>query len=315
MTINDVTVTEGDTGSVSATFTVTLSAPSSETVTVGYSAANGTATAPADYSLKPGTLTFAPGQMTKTITVAVRGDLLSEDTEFYFVNLNNAVNAGIVRARGVGTILDNDPVPSVSIGDVTMAEGNSGTTAFLFTVTLSAPAGRLVTVQAVPANGTAIAPSDFNSKPGTVVFNPGQTSRQFMVAVRGDRTVEPDEFFFVNLGSPINGTIGRGQGVGTILNDDGSVAGMSASHWPRKILASIAPSNPKPENRGELSVGMVDSNADHRGKSLLKPITVSTSLHAVAGTKSSLASAIFEHGSASALWLDIRSVDQLFGGV
>jgi streptogramin lyase len=319
MAINDVTVTEGDTGSVSATFTVTLSATSIETVTVGYSAANGTATAPADYSLKPGTLTFAPGQMTKTITVAVRGDLLSEDTEYYFVNLNNAVNAGIVRARGVGTILDNDPLPSVSISDVTLPEGNSGTTAFLFTVTLSAPAGRLVTVQAVPANGTAIAPSDFNSKPGTVVFNPGQTSRQFMVGVRGDRTVEPDEFFFVNLGSPINATIGRGQGVGTILNDDGSVArnlaGMTASHWPSKILASIAPNNPKFENRGELSVQMVDGNADHRGGSLLAPSTVSNSLHVVARTKSSVASAILEHGSVSAPGLDIRSVDQLFGGV
>ena len=73
LSIGDVTVTEGNTGTVAATFTVTLSGPSLDTVTVDYATGDGTATAPADYSTAGGPLTFLPGETSQTVTVASSG--------------------------------------------------------------------------------------------------------------------------------------------------------------------------------------------------------------------------------------------------
>ena len=142
LTFANVTVIEPDVGTVTATFTVTLSAASGKTVTVDYATANGTATSPADYSATSGTFTFNPGQTTKTIDIAVQGDLLNEANETYTVTLTNPTNATIPVATRTGTITDNDPLPSVVINDVSLTEGNVGTTNADFTVTLSAPSGR-----------------------------------------------------------------------------------------------------------------------------------------------------------------------------
>jgi len=90
-------------------FTVTLSAASNLTVNVDYATANGTATvADNDYQVSSGTLTFNPGDLTKTITVLVNGDQKFEPDETLFVNLTNAVNATISDNQGVGTILNDD---------------------------------------------------------------------------------------------------------------------------------------------------------------------------------------------------------------
>jgi hypothetical protein len=222
ISINDVTVTEGNTGSVSAVFTVSLSAASAQQVTVQYATADGTATAGSDYTATSGTLTFAPGETSRTITVGVLGDTAVEGTETFVVNLTSPVNATIADAQGVGTILDNDtaPLPTLSINDVTVTEGNTGSVTAVFTVTLSAASAQQVTVQYATANSTATAGSDYTATSGTLTFTPGQLTRTIAVAVLGDTTFEPDETFLVNLTSPINATIADGQGVGTITNDD-----------------------------------------------------------------------------------------------
>jgi len=121
LAINDVTVTEGNSGTVNAAFTVGLSAPSGRTVTVSYATANGTATAPDDYTaIAATTLTFTPGQTSKTVTVAVKGDALDEANETFQVNLSAATNATIADGQGIGTITDDDPTPSLAINDVTV---------------------------------------------------------------------------------------------------------------------------------------------------------------------------------------------------
>jgi len=125
--IGFATVTEGDTGTVNADFTVRLSAASTQTVTVYYFTVDATARAGSDYTAVAGTLTFAPGQTQKTITVAVLGDTLEEPNETFFVKLTAATNATIARGQGVGTITDNDPTPSLAINNVTVTEGNTGT--------------------------------------------------------------------------------------------------------------------------------------------------------------------------------------------
>jgi hypothetical protein len=113
------------------------------------------------------------------------------------------------------------PPSRVSIGDVRMTEGNSGQTAFQFTVSLDQPQAASVTVGYSTADGTASAPSDYVAAAGAVTFAPGETAKTVTVAVNGDTTVEPDETFNFNLSNPIgNATIADGQGVGTIVNDD-----------------------------------------------------------------------------------------------
>ena len=113
---NDVTVTEGNTGTVDATFTVRLSAASAQTVTVRFSTADGGAVAGSDYQAVSQTLTFAPGETTKTVTVRVNGDRLAEPTESFSVHLSDATNAFLADATGLATILDDEPSVAIEGG-------------------------------------------------------------------------------------------------------------------------------------------------------------------------------------------------------
>src|SRR5262249_46918368 len=170
LAINDVTVTEGNTGTVNANFTVRLSAASGRTVTVKYATANGTATAPADYTAIPlTTLTFAPGRNADTYGKAVKVGPRDDANETFLVNLSPPTNATSADGQGVGTITDDDPTPTLAINDVTVTEGNTGTVNANFTVRLSAASGRTVTVKYATANGTATAPADYTAIPLTTL--------------------------------------------------------------------------------------------------------------------------------------------------
>lgn len=107
--INDVRVTEGNSGSVPATFTASLSIASTRGLSVNYATANNTARAPGDYASARSTLTFSPGQVSRTLSIAVRGDAAREALETFYVDLSGATgNSLLKRRRGVGTIVDND---------------------------------------------------------------------------------------------------------------------------------------------------------------------------------------------------------------
>ncbi len=218
--INNATVTEGDVGTVTATFTATLSAVSGRTVTVDYATADITATAPTDYAAASGTLTFPAGTTTRTIPIAVQGDLSDEADETYQVALSNPVNVTISTAIGTGTITDNDAPPSIAINDVSQTEGNAGTTNMNFDVSLSVPSGLTVTVNYATADSTAMQPSDYTTSSGTLTFTPGQGMKTISVPIVGDTTDEVDETFFVNLSGATNASIADAQGVGTIVDDD-----------------------------------------------------------------------------------------------
>ncbi len=220
MTINDVARAEGNSGTVAATFTVTLAPASGRTVTVDYATANGSAISPGDYAANSGTLTFAPGETTKTVTVLVNGDLSHEGDETFFVNLTNAPDATLADPQGIGTIIDDDSQPTLSINDVTVTEGNSGSVNATFTVTLSPASGQTVTVDYATSDGTATAPADYIAANGTLVFNPSQTTRTFNVPVNGDLLDEIDENFTVTLSDPAGATIGDDLGLGTITDND-----------------------------------------------------------------------------------------------
>jgi hypothetical protein len=106
--VSDASITEGDSGSQDVTFTVTLDQPGTWPTSVNWTTVNGTAKAAVDYSAKSGTLTFAPGQTSMTVSIAIKGDTLVEADETFYLNLLNAVNAMIADAQSVGTILNDD---------------------------------------------------------------------------------------------------------------------------------------------------------------------------------------------------------------
>ena len=108
ISINDVSISEGNSGTTTASFTVSLSNASSQTVTVNYATADNTAHAGSDYVNASGTLTFTPGQTSQTISVGINGDVLNEETVSFNVNLTSPTNATISDSQGVGTIVDDD---------------------------------------------------------------------------------------------------------------------------------------------------------------------------------------------------------------
>jgi hypothetical protein len=225
ISVGDVSVAEGDTGTTLAVFAVSLSGAGTTTVTVDYATADAGARAGSDYVAASGTLTFAAGETSKSVAVAVRGDLTDEFDQGFTLNLRNATNADVRDGQALATILDDDAPPVIAINDVSRSEGHSGATAFTFTVSLSAASEKMVWVNFSTANGTATTGflgfnSDYLAASGALMFDPGQTSATIVVQVIGDRRKEANEYFLVNLFNVSNARIGDGQGRGNILNDD-----------------------------------------------------------------------------------------------
>jgi len=227
LSVDDVTVTEGDAGTTNAVFTVKLSAASSQTVRVNYFFE-----APyqddghplkkgIDFEDVPGTLTFQPGVTTQTVTVPVKGDIIDEFDEFFNIRLSTPINAVISDSKGVCTIIDDDPPPTISINDVSVAEGNpSSISTATFTVSLSVPSEKPVTVQYALAPGTATSNTDYSTSSGTLEFPIDTASKTISVPLTPDNIFESDETFFINLSNATNATIADAQGQATIVNDD-----------------------------------------------------------------------------------------------
>ena len=222
LTINDVTQAEGNAGTTNFTFTVSLSAPAGPGgVTFDIATANGTATAGVDYVANSLTgQTIPAGASTYSFTVLVNGDALNEPADTFFVNVTNVTNAIVGDGQGIGTITNDDALPSFSINDATVIEGNAGTVNAVFTVTLSAASGQTTTVNYATADGTATQPADYTSTTGTLTFTPGQTTQTITVLVVGETVPEANETFLVNLSGATNASISDNQGIGTITNDD-----------------------------------------------------------------------------------------------
>lgn len=221
ISIDDVTFTEGNVGTTEAIFTVRLSAPSDFQAGCFYTTISGTATQNQDYGWVSGAAFFFPGTTTQAIQVPIIGDTLDEPNETFSVVLSDPANGStIVKAIGLANIIDNDPPPKVSINDVSVDEGNAGSTSLVFTLSLSEPSGKSITANYSTSNVSAIAGTDYVASSGTAAFSPGQTAQQVNITVNGDTLDEnePDETFSVTLSNPVNVTIQDGQGIGTIFN-------------------------------------------------------------------------------------------------
>ena len=241
-----VAATGGTIATTPMTFTVSLSAASTQPVTVQYATADGTAMVASDYTAAAGTLTFAPGETQKIVTVLVNRDSTAEANETLLLKLSAPTNATLVKTTATGTIVNDDTAPStpttpptttpptptppavlptLAVSSGRVNEGNTGTTTMQFTVTLSAASTQPVSVQYSTANGTATAGTDYTATTGTLTFTPGQLTKSITVVVASDTTVESDETLIVKLGTALAATILTGTGTGTIVNDDTATAG------------------------------------------------------------------------------------------
>jgi len=345
LSVADLSIVEGNSGTKIANFTISLSQVSTQTVGVSFATSNGTATAGTDFVANQGTLSFAPGQTSKTVSVTINGDSEIEPTEDFFLNLTNPTSATLARSSAKGQIVNDDmaptpqvnatasfsvtndwgtgfggsisiknnattaingwtlefdfpyaitdiwnaqvvsrvgnhyvirnvsyngtiaaggtvsigfngspgnvttkptnyvlngtpltssnPLPTLSVADVSVTEGNSGTKTATFTVTLSQASTQTISVAYASSNGTATAGSDFVATQGTLSFAPGQTTKTVPVTINGDTTIELTEDFFLNLSNPTNATLTTAKARGQIVNDD----------QPPAVVPSIAVSD------------------------------------------------------------------------
>jgi len=222
--VTEATGTNGAPYSLAA-FPVSLSAPSPKTVIVRFGTEDGTArVSSGDYDYVPpagSTISFAPGETQKTISIKVTDDTIPEPSETFRLRLSLPANAAIADGEATGTIIDDDSAVGVSIADASASEGSAEMS---FKVSLSAPASRLTTVRYSIGDGTGpgaatAADGDFIPTPGIISFQPGESEKGAIVRIVADQKAEGDETFRVTLTIPVNTAITDGIAIGTI-NDE-----------------------------------------------------------------------------------------------
>ncbi len=215
LSVGDSFQVEGDTTVRFMVFTVTLNRRAPTAVTLAWGANEGTASL-ADLSATGGTVNIPRGSRTATVRVPLAPDAIVEGNEAFSLSIS-ANRAGVLTPSVTGLIIDDDAV-SVSVGDASRVESDWTTRSMTFTISLSGPRGESVAVPwSTVALGTATAGTDYYSASGTVVFNPGQTTKTVKVSIRGDRIREDDETFALWVNHP---TLGFYAAVGTIIDND-----------------------------------------------------------------------------------------------
>lgn len=219
-----VTIAEGDAGTVTVDVPVTLSAPSHEPVTASWRATDGTASAGDDFASASGTVTFAPGETSKAVSITLIGDDAPEADEMVFVRFAQPANARLGGVFGIGfaIITDDDGAPVARPGSVAVTEGDTPTTAAV-PLTLSESSTETVRVRWRTVSNSATAGLDFTAASGTATFAPGETETSVPIEVLGDDLAEGREIVVVAFENPENATVGGWFGLGfVIINDDDS---------------------------------------------------------------------------------------------
>lgn len=220
LSVADSHVVEGDTGVTILRFTVRLSNPSQDNVSVEFETLNRTATAGVDYLARSGTLIFTPGQDALTIDVTVLNNLGSQGHRQFDLALRRAVGAAIATPQAVGTIIDDESTPVLLLTDVAVLERDSGQRFKRITLRLSHAGASDATVQAITQGVTATAGQDYGPAGGTLTIPAGQTQVTFSLGILGDTIRERHETFNLNFSSPVNLELIDTRLVVTILDDD-----------------------------------------------------------------------------------------------
>lgn len=232
ISVGDVTVAEGDSGTSQANVSITLSQAAAGAVAFDIFTDNGTAFPGQDYlSAAAIGLTVPAGQTSVTFPVAILGDTDVEGNETFTVNLANVRHAVVARDQGLARIT-NDDLASLAIEDAQLVEGTGGVRTLSFVVGLSKPMPGLVSFDIATGNGSATAGVDYNARSQAGRIDGGRTRFLFEVAVLADSLGESTETFPVTISNVVGASLSDGVAVGTILDDDGGVQG--AARWIRR---------------------------------------------------------------------------------
>lgn len=233
----------------SATVTVNLSPSAGHTVTVNWAATAGTATNGADFTAASGTLTFNPGQTSRTFQVSIIDDAIDENDESINLALSNVTQALMGTGAATLHITDNDGVPTVRFDTATQAVNEGGS--LTVTVELSNASGLPVTVDYATANGSAVTPNDYTAATGQATIPAGQLSTTFDVFTAQDNIHEGDEDFTVTLSTPSNATLGVVSTQTITISDDDSVpqlnftqTSLSVNEFDGSLTLSVSLSHP-----------------------------------------------------------------------
>ncbi len=225
LNISNVLINEGDSGTSSVDFTVELDITAPQQLSVGYTTVDGSAIAGSDYVFRSGRLTILQGESSGVISITINSDTIAESDGDFQLQLSDPLNASIQSATATATILndDADPVPelpTVSIADSNIREGDSGSQNMQFVVTLNKAATESVSIGYQSSAGTATSTTDFTAVNSSITINAGSTQGTIFVAVNGDTEIESDETFTLSLNNPVNVIIADGNATGIIINDD-----------------------------------------------------------------------------------------------
>lgn len=225
LSIGDVSADEGNL-TADRTFAVTLSSAATAVITVDWVTVNGSALAGEDYTASSGSLTFAPGELSKSIAVPILGDRVEEGNESFNVVLSNASGAPITKVSASATLINDDFTPGFGVSSASVVEGDAGGSVNLvFTITLSPAASGIANVDYAAIDGSATSPADYLSTSGSLIFSPGQTTRTIVVPVTGDGARESLETFTLSLSNPSGAILRTAVATGTIYDNDGGDSG------------------------------------------------------------------------------------------
>ena len=245
-------------------FVVTLEEPVELAATVDYATSDGTAVAGEDYEPGSGTLTFAPGESARTVSVSPLDDDVDESAETFHVTLSSPENATLGRATATGTVFDDDRSPTLSITGATGGEG--GTLAFVVMLAGTTSA-RTVTVAYRTRDGSAVAGEDYEATSGRLTFAPGETRATVSVTVLDDRIDEPEEHLRLQLSAPRNAILVVREATGTIIDNDAGAQGQvlvfePVSNHDRQGFVRVINHSDK---AGEVFVEAIDDAGMRRG--------------------------------------------------
>lgn len=283
--IENLGVVEGNSGQTAAQIKVSLNQSTGVPVSVTYTTNNGTAQSGSDYVADTNVLTIPAGQTSGIIPIAVLGDSTQETNETFSVDLSLPVNATIADSHGIVTILDED-YAQITIDNISLVEGNSGTSQAVFTVSLTALRSVPVTIEYATSDGTALAGRDYAASSGVATIPAGNPSTTIQIPVYGDTLLEPDETFFVNLSNPGNAALTDAQGAASILNDE--------TGSPQIILDSVTI-----DDAVGNSSGGIDSNECVSLMVRLKNVGASTATNIAATVSTSTPNASMTLGNSS----------------
>ncbi len=217
--VKDASVVEGDASSV--VVKIVLERRVSHKVSVSYRTIAKSARSGADFVAASGTVTFPAGTKARKVRVSVLDDALDEATEKFRLRIFDAVGASIIDRSGKVSVFDDDPAPTVSVGNVSVSEPDTGSVTMRFPVTLSSPSGRTTEVTWTLMGGTASSISDYSSaSSGRLVIPAGTTVAYIPVTILGDTASEPTETLDVEISSPKHLVVLDGRATGSIVDTD-----------------------------------------------------------------------------------------------